>query len=45
MIVKLKRTKTDFYGLSPFGFERTNGPDRTFDGLVRLGAKGRQGRT
>lgn len=40
----LNRTGPDFYELSPFWSERTNGPDRTFDGLVRWGAKGRQGR-
>lgn len=45
MIVKLNRTITDFYGLSPFGSERTNGPDRTFDELVRRGAKRSPGRS
>jgi hypothetical protein len=31
-IATLNRTVTDFCGLSPFGSERTDGPDRTFDG-------------
>jgi hypothetical protein len=44
VIAKLKRTKTDFCGLSPFQSERTNGPDRTFADYGPKGAKGRQGR-
>ena len=42
MIAKLKRTITDFFGLSPFKSERTDGPDRTFDGQSVWGQNARK---
>ena len=38
MIAKILRTITDFFGLSPFGSERTDGPDRTFTDYGPVGA-------
>lgn len=45
MTAKLPRTIADFFGLSPFESERTNGPDRTQADSVRGGARRSLGRT